>query len=122
MGAGIKCLLYSECTATSKIMTPEEAVHRLKKRTKSRLVRGKFAKFTQYRFTLLEEDKVKTLPSGARVKGTTQHYHYKSCGKPGLFRRRKYPCFCCACLNDDSRNCPNTSWCGKWEEVAVRAQ
>ena len=91
-------------------------------RTKSRPVRGKFAKFTQYRFTLLEEDKVKTLPSGATVKGTTQYYHYKSCGKPGLLLRRKFPCFCSACLNDDSQNCPNASWSGKWEEVAVKAK
>ena len=40
-------------------MTPEEAVQRLQKRTKSRPVRGKFAKFTQYRFTLLEESRLK---------------------------------------------------------------
>ena len=71
-----------------------------------RPVRGKFAKFTQYHFTLLEEDKVKTLPSGATVKGTTQYYHYKSCGKPGLLLHRKYPCFCSACLKDDSKTAP----------------
>ena len=119
---GIKRLLYRECTASSKIMSPVEAVQRLQQRTKSRPVRGKFAKFTQYRLTLLEEDKVKTLPSGATVKGTTQYYHYKSCGKPGLLLRRKFPCFCSACLNDDSQNCPNASWSGKWEEVAVKAK
>ena len=77
LGAGIKRLLYRECTASSKIMSPVEAVQRLQQRTKSRLVRGRFAKFTQYRFTLLEEDKVKALSSGATVKGTTQYYHYK---------------------------------------------
>ena len=48
--------------------------------------------------------------------------HYKSCGKPGLLLRRKFPCFCSACLNDDSENCPNGSWSGKWEEVAVTAK
>ena len=69
LGAGIKRLLYRECTTSSKIMSPVEAVQRLQQRTKSRPVCGKFAKFTQYRFTLLEEDKVKTLPSGATVKG-----------------------------------------------------
>ena len=71
---------------------------------------------------LLDEDKLKTLPSGATVKGTTQYYHYKSCGKPGLLLRRKYPCLCSACLNDDSTNCSNASWSSKWEEVAVKAK
>ena len=63
-------------------------MQRLQQHTTSRPIRGKFAKFTRYRFTLLEEDKVKTLPSSATVKGTAQYYHYKSCGKPGLLLRR----------------------------------
>ena len=73
----------------------------------------------KYRFTLLEEGKVKTLPSGATMKGTTQDYHYKSCGQPGLLLRHKYPCFCTWCMDDDAMNCPNASWCGKWGNVAV---
>ena len=101
LGAGIKRLLYRECTASSKIMSPAEAVQRLRQRTKLRPIGGNFANFTQCCFTLFEEDKVKTLPSGAIVNGTTQYYYYKSCGKADLLLRCKYPCFCSSCLNND---------------------
>ena len=108
-------LLYGECTTSAKIMSPAEAVQRLQQHTKSRPVCGKFAKFTHYRFIIREEDKFKTLPSGATMNGATQYYDYKSCGKPGLLLRRKYRCFPCACLKGDLKSCPNASWSGKWE-------
>ena len=110
---------FSECEF---LPSPADCVSYSWDHTKGKPIRGKYAKYSEYRFHELKGDpqfqpmKCHTIPD------TKKFFHWKASPKPGHLLRRKYPCFCVPCFTGSPSGCQNNSFCGEWEQVAVRSK
>ena len=99
--------------------TPHECVQFLWDHTKGVPIRGKYAKYKEYRFQVLEGKKP-TAHAAETIKGITKSFHWKSIGKPNHVMARTLPCFCDLCKAKRFDACKNKGYVGSWQPIEVK--
>uniref|UniRef100_A0A7S1IKA2 Uncharacterized protein n=1 Tax=Eutreptiella gymnastica TaxID=73025 RepID=A0A7S1IKA2_9EUGL len=102
LGAAMKRMLYNWMVAEDSLPDQAQCVKYLWDHTKGTPVRGKYAKFKEYRFGLLKggggHGQLGRLSQGSHFSLPRQ-----SAGSPGKLQKRTYPCFCQSCLPQRGR-------------------
>ena len=119
LGAGIKTMLYEWFGTLESMPTPHECVQFLWDHTKEVPIRGKYAKYKEYRFQVLEGKKP-TTHAAETIKGITKSFHWKSIGKPNHVMARTLPCFCDLCKAKCFDACKNKGYVGSWQPIEVK--
>ena len=119
LGAGIKTMLYEWFGTLERMPTPHECVQFLWDHTKGVPIRGKYAKYKEYRFQVLEGKKP-TTHAAETIKGITKSFHWKSIGKPNHVMARTLPCFCDLCKAKRFDACKNKGYVGSWQPIEVK--
>ena len=123
LGPAIERLIRNICSRYPHTPTLFEIYTELTRITKSAALRGpKYRKYQQYRFVLVQPDKISTLTPGDTIPTTTKFYQYASTGTPGELSRRPMPCFWDVCMRGAYHLCPNAAFCGPWEKVRSKKQ
>ena len=102
-----------------RMPTPHECVQFLWDHTKGVPIRGKYAKYKEYRFQVLEGKKPMT-HAEETIKGITKSFHWKSIGKTNHVMARTLPCFCDLCKAKRFDACKNKGYVGSWQPIEVK--
>ena len=89
--------------------------------TKGVPIRGKYAKYKEYCFKMVEGKEPAT-PSTETIRGITKRFHWKSVGKPKQVMARPLPCFCDLCKSKRFDACGNKGYAGSWEQIDLRVK
>jgi len=84
-------------------------------------VRGKYSKYSEYRFRELKGDPGFKPIRVDTIAGLKSNFHWKPSSREGYIMRRWYPCFCPPCMTGCPTQCKNIDFCGIWQEVAVKS-
>ena len=124
LGAAIKLMIENWMIQQSRSPTVPEVVAFLWKHTKGVPVRGKYAKYKEYRFKEMAVP-TSTGPSPVfqTITDTKKFYLYRGTGTVGVLSRRSLPCFCSRCVAQACKGCEgcaNTPYCGEWKEYTIK--
>ena len=118
LGAGIKTMLWQWFAQCEVKPNPEECVDYLWQHTKGVPIRGKYSKYKEYGFKLLQGT-APTTKTAQTIVGITKRYHWASVGRPGAVDYRTLPCFCDLCHAHKYDLCKNKAFVGDWTRVQV---